>query len=123
MSEVTVRVYGMREAISAAVCAFPTIGEAVDTVILTIQNGVPVARIELLDEAQIDAINKYSKLDHAVAPTLFFEFHGSAAGVAEQVDTVKAIAADHGGDDFRWATSPEQRSPLWQAPHDAYYAA
>jgi len=123
ITEVTVRLYGIPEAISSAVCAFPTIAAAVDTVILTIQSGVPVARIELLDEAQIDAINKYSKLDHRVAPTLFFEFHGSAAGVAEQVDTVKAIAAEHGGDDFRWATSPEQRSKLWQARHDAYYAA
>ena len=117
------RLYGIPEAISAAVCAFPTIAAAVDTVIQTIQSGVPVARIELLDEAQIDAINKYSKLDHKVAPTLFFEFHGSNAGVAEQVETVKALAAEHGGDDFRWATSPEERTKLWQARHDAYYAA
>jgi D-lactate dehydrogenase (cytochrome) len=123
ITEVTVRLYGIPEAISSAVCAFPTIEAAVDTVILTIQSGVAVARIELLDEAQIDAINKYSKLDHRVAPTLFFEFHGSAAGVAEQVETVKALAAEHGGDDFRWATTPEARSKLWQARHDAYYAA
>jgi D-lactate dehydrogenase (cytochrome) len=123
ITEVTVRLYGIPDAISAAVCAFPTIAAAVDTVILTIQSGVPVARIELLDEAQIDAINKYSKLDHRVAPTLFFEFHGTTAGVAEQVETVKAIAAEQGGDDFRWATSPEARSKLWQARHDAYYAA
>jgi D-lactate dehydrogenase (cytochrome) len=123
ITEVTVRLYGIPEAISAAVCAFPTIAAAVDTVILTIQSGVPVARIELLDEAQIDAINKYSKLDHRVAPTLFFEFHGTAAGVAEQVESVKAIAGEQGGDDFRWATTPEQRSKLWQARHDAYYAA
>jgi D-lactate dehydrogenase (cytochrome) len=123
ITEVTVRLYGIPEAISAAVCAFPTIEAAVDTVIETIQSGVPVARIELLDEAQIDAINKYSKLDNRVAPTLFFEFHGSDGGVAEQVDTVKALAAEHGADDFRWATSPEERSRLWQARHDAYYAA
>ena len=123
ITEVTVRLYGIPEAISAAVCAFPTIDDAVDTVILTIQSGIPVARIELLDEAQIDAINKYSKLDHKVAPTLFFEFHGTEAGVAEQVEMVKAIAAEHGGDDFRWATRPEERSKLWQARHDAYYAA
>ncbi len=123
ITEVTVRLYGIPDAISAAVCAFPTIAAAVDTVILTIQSGVPVARIELLDEAQIDAINKYSKLDHRVAPTLFFEFHGSPAGVAEQVETVKAIADEHGGDDFSWATTPESRSKLWQARHDAYYAA
>jgi D-lactate dehydrogenase (cytochrome) len=123
ITEVTVRLYGIPEAISAAVCAFPSIAAAVDTVILTIQSGVPVARIELLDEAQIDAINKYSKLDHRVAPTLFFEFHGTPAGVAEQAESVKAIAAEHDGDDFRWATSPEARSKLWQARHDAYYAA
>jgi D-lactate dehydrogenase (cytochrome) len=123
ITELTVRLYGIPEAISAAVCAFPTIEAAVDTVILTIQSGVPVARIELLDEAQIAAINKYSKLDHPVAPTLFFEFHGSPTGVAEQSETVKTIAADHGGTDFRWATTPEERTKLWQARHDAYYAA
>src|SRR5712672_1488386 len=123
ITEVTVRLYGIPEAISAAVCAFPTIAAAVDTVILTIQSGIPVARIELLDEAQIDAINKYSKLDHKIAPTLFFEFHGSEAGVAEQTELVKAIASEHGGDDFRWATNAEDRSKLWQARHDAYYAA
>jgi D-lactate dehydrogenase (cytochrome) len=123
ITEVTVRLYGIPEAISAAVCAFPTIAAAVDTVIQTIQSGVPIARIELLDEAQINAINKYSKLNHKIAPTLFFEFHGSNAGVAEQVETVGALAAEHGGDDFRWATSPEERSKLWQARHDAYYAA
>ena len=123
ITEVTVRLYGIPEAISAAVCAFPTLEAAVNTVILTIQAGVPVARIELLDEAQMEAINKYSKLDHKVAPTLFFEFHGTADGVAEQVETVKAIAADYGGADFRWATTAEERSKLWQARHDAYYAA
>ena len=123
ITEVTVRLYGIPEAISAAVCAFPTIEHAVNTVILTIQNGVPVARIELLDEAQMSAINKYSKLNHKVAPTLFFEFHGSTAGVAEQAETVKAIAGEYGGNDFRWATTSEERSKLWQARHDAYYAA
>ena len=123
ITELTLRLYGIPEAISAAVCAFPTLENAVDAVILTIQSGVPVARIELLDEAQMAAINKYSKLDHKVAPTLFFEFHGSPAGVAEQAETVKSIAADHGGADFQWATSVEERSKLWQARHDAYYAA
>src|SRR5580700_8314517 len=96
ITELTLRLYGIPEAISAAVCAFPTIAAAVDTVILTIQSGVPVARIELLDEAQIDAINKYSKLDHQVAPTLFFEFHGTPSGVAEQAETVKAVAGENG---------------------------
>ncbi|MGH7046520.1 MAG: FAD-linked oxidase C-terminal domain-containing protein [Stellaceae bacterium] len=123
ITELTLRLYGIPEAISAAVCAFATLEAAVDSVILTIQSGVPVARIELLDEQQIAAINKYSKLDHKVAPTLFFEFHGTPAGVAEQSEMVKTIAAEHGGDDFRWATTPEARSKLWQARHDAYYAA
>jgi D-lactate dehydrogenase (cytochrome) len=123
ITELTVRLCGIPEAISAAVCAFPTIESAVDTVILTIQNGVAVARIELLDELQIAAINKYSKLDHKVAPTLFFEFHGTQTGVAEQAEIVQAIAGEHGGQDFRWATTPEERSRLWQARHDAYYAA
>ncbi|HEX3885088.1 MAG TPA: FAD-linked oxidase C-terminal domain-containing protein [Stellaceae bacterium] len=123
ITEVTLKLYGIPEAISAAVCAFPTIDAAVNTVITTIQSGVPVARIELLDEAQIDAINKYSKLDNQVAPTLFFEFHGTNAGVAEQVDIVKEIAGDNGGSDFRWASTQEERNKLWQARHDAYYAA
>jgi len=123
ITEVTLRLYGIPEAMSAAVCAFPTIEAAVGTVITTIQSGVPVARIELLDEAQIDAINKYSKLDNQVAPTLFFEFHGTTAGVAEQVAIVKEIAGDNGGSDFRWASTQEERNKLWQARHDAYYAA
>src|SRR5437867_7477023 len=123
ITELSIRLYGIPEAISAAVCGFPTIEDAVNTVILTIQSGVPVARIELLDEAQIAAINKYSKLDYRTAPTLFFEFHGTAAGVAEQAEAVEAIADEHGGADFRWATTPEDRSKLWQARHDAYYAA
>src|SRR5246127_4817233 len=120
ITELTVRLYGIPEAVSAAVCAFSSIEGAVDSVILTIQNGIPVARIELLDEAQIAAINKYSKLDHKVAPTLFFEFHGTAAGGAEQAELVKEIAAEYGGGDFRWATTAEDRSRLWQARHDAY---
>jgi D-lactate dehydrogenase (cytochrome) len=123
ITELTVRLYGIPEAVSAAVCAFPSIESAVGTVILTIQSGIPVARIELLDEAQIAAINKYSKLDHTEAPTLFFEFHGTPAGVTEQAQSVKMIAAEHGGADFRWATTSEERSKLWQARHDAYYAA
>ncbi|PGH54265.1 FAD-binding oxidoreductase [Azospirillum palustre] len=123
ITEVTLKLYGIPEAISSAVCAFSTIKGAVDTVIQTIQVGVPVARIELLDEVQIDAVNKYSKLDYAVAPTLFFEFHGTEAGVKEQAEMVAAIAAEHGGMEFAWATRPEDRSKLWQARHDAYYAA
>jgi D-lactate dehydrogenase (cytochrome) len=123
ITELTLRLYGIPQAMSAAVCAFPTIEDAVDSVIETIQSGIPVARIELLDEVQLDAINRYSKLDYAVQPTLFFEFHGTDAGVMEQVEMVKAITQEHGGSAFRWATQVEDRNKLWQARHNAYYAA
>jgi len=123
ITEVTLRLYGIPQAMSAAVCAFPTIEDAVNTVIETIQSGIPVARIELLDEVQVDAVNRYSKLDYAVQPTLFFEFHGTEAGVAEQVEMVKSLTAEHGGSAFRWATQAEDRNKLWQARHNAYYAA
>ena len=122
ITELRLRLYGVPEAISSAVCAFPTLGAAVDTVILTIQSGIPVARIELLDEVQLDAVNRYSGLDYPVQPTLFFEFHGSEAGVREQVEAVGAIAGELGGGGFDWATRQEDRSRLWQARHDAYYA-
>ncbi|HAD87917.1 MAG TPA: FAD-binding oxidoreductase, partial [Rhodospirillaceae bacterium] len=123
ITEVTVKLYGIPEAILSAVCPFPDLESAVNTTILTIQSGIPVARIELLDEAQLDAVNKYSGLDCALTPTLFFEFHGSDAGAREQVENVKAIAQEFGADDFQWATKPEDRNKLWQARHDAYYAA
>lgn len=123
ITEVTLRLYGIPEAISSAVCAFPTLVDATSTVIAAIQAGVPVARIELLNATQIAASNRYSKLDYKEAPTLFFEFHGTARGVEEQAETVRALAAEHGGGDFRWSTSPEERNRLWQARHDAYYAA
>ncbi len=123
ITEVTLRLYGIPEAIMAAVCPFPSVEAAVATVVETIQAGVPVARIELLDAKQMDAVNKYAKLDYAVAPTLFFEFHGTARGVEEQVAQVKEFAAENGGTAFRWAATPEERSKLWQARHDAYYAA
>jgi len=122
ITEVTLRLHGIPEAVSAAVCAFPGIRAAVDTVILTIQSGIPVARIELLDEVQMAACNRFSKLDYPEAPTLFFEFHGSAAAVVEQAEQVGTIAAGYGGTAFQWATRPEERSRLWQARHDAYYA-
>jgi D-lactate dehydrogenase (cytochrome) len=123
ITEITLRLYGIPEAMSAAVASFPTIEGAVDTVIETIQSGIPVARIELLDDVQMDAVNRYSKLDYPVQSTLFFEFHGTTASVAEQAEMVKALADPHGASDFRWATKPEDRSRLWQARHDAYYAA
>jgi D-lactate dehydrogenase (cytochrome) len=122
ITEIRLRLYGIPEAIAAAVAPFPTIGEAVNTVIRIIQSGIPVARIELLDDVQMDAVNRYSQLDYPVAPTLFFEFHGSEAGVTEHSDAVKMIAADFGGTDFRWSTRAEERNKLWQARHDAYYA-
>ena len=123
ITEVTLRLYGVPEAMSAAVCAYPSIGDAVNTVIQTIQAGVPVARIELLDEVQMGACVTHSKLDYKVAPTLFFEFHGSNAGVKEQAETVQAISAEHGGTDFKWATRQEDRTKLWEARHRAYYSA
>ena len=122
ITEIRLKLYGIPEAIAAAVTSFPGIGDAVDTVIRVIQSGIPVARIELLDEVQMRAVNRYSKLDYAEKPTLFIEFHGSERGVAEQSEQVKAIAADHGGGEFRWSVKPEERSQLWQARHDAYYA-
>ena len=122
ITELTVRLYPIPEAISAAVCAFSAIAEAVNTVIQTIQLGVPVARIELLDAIAIKAINRHSKTTLREAPTLFFEFHGTPTGVGEQAQAVQAIASEHGGMDFEWATRPEDRSRLWQARHDAYYA-
>ncbi len=123
ITEVQLRLYGIPEAIASAVCSFDSLEGAVDSVIQTIQLGVPVARIELLDEVQMDAVNRYSSLDYPVSPTLFYEFHGSPAGVAEQSETVSEIAADNGGANFRWATKTEDRNHLWQARHDAYYAA
>ena len=122
ITELTVRLYPVPEAISSAVCAFPSVVDAVGTVIQTIQLGVPVARIELLDALAIKAINRHSKTTLREAPTLFFEFHGSPAGVEEQARTVQSIASEHGGMDFEWATRPEDRSRLWQARHDVYYA-
>ncbi len=123
ITEVTVRLYGIPEAISAAVCSFPTVDAAVDTCIRAIQCGVPVARVELLDEVQMDAVNRYAGLDYPLRPALFFEFHGTPDGVREQAATVQDIAADHDGANFEWALRPEDRTRLWQARHDAYYAA
>jgi D-lactate dehydrogenase (cytochrome) len=123
ITEVTLRLYGIPEAIMSAVCPFPSVEAAVDTVVATIQAGVPIARIELLDAMLMDAVNKYAKLDYTVAPTLFFEFHGTPRGVEEQVAQVKEFAGEQGGTEFRWASLAEERSKLWQARHDAYYAA
>jgi len=122
ITEVTVRLYAVPAAISSAVCSFPSVEAAVNVVIKTIQAGVPVARIELADAVQMDAINRYSKLDLPVAPTLWLEFHGTEASVAEQAKMVQVIASEHGGTDFSWATKPEERYKLWRARHDVVYA-
>ena len=124
ITEVQLRLYGLPEAISAAVCQFPDLKSAVDAVIVAMQLGIPVARIELLDDVQMDACIRYSQLtEFAAKPTLFFEFHGTQAGVREQAETIESIAADHGGSRFQWASKPEDRSRLWKARHNAYYAA
>ncbi|HVE97605.1 MAG TPA: FAD-linked oxidase C-terminal domain-containing protein [Mycobacteriales bacterium] len=122
ITELTVRLFGVPEAISAAVCAFPDVRSAVSAVMEAIQLGVPVARIELLDDVQIAACNAFSDLTLAVAPTLFFEFHGTTRGVAEDAETVQQICAGYGGTAFEWATRAEERSRLWTARHNAYYA-
>ena len=123
ITEVTLRLHPVPEAISAAVCAFDSLQGAVDTVIATIQLGVPVARIELLDEVQMDAINRHARLSYRVAPTLFFEFHGdSERQLAEQAEVVQALAQERGGRDVEWATRLEDRERLWQARHNAHYA-
>jgi D-lactate dehydrogenase (cytochrome) len=124
ITELTVKLFGRPEAVSAAVCSFPTLEAAVNTVIATIQLGIPVARIELLDEVQMDAVNRFSRLDYPVAPTLFFEFHGASdASVSEQARAVEELAGEQGAADFKWTTTPEQRATLWHARHQAYYAA
>ena len=122
ITELTVRLYPVPEAISCATAAFPTIDQAVKTVIQTIQLGIPVARIELLDALALKAINRHSKTTLHEAPTLFFEFHGTPSAVAEQAHLVEEIAAERGCLGFQWATQTEDRSRLWQARHDAYYA-
>jgi D-lactate dehydrogenase (cytochrome) len=124
ITAVTLRLHPIPESVSAAVCSFDSIEGAVETVIATIQLGVPVARIELLDEAQIDAVNRYSKTAYPVAPTLLFEFHGdSDRHVAEQAESVQALATDRGAHGFEWASRLEDRERLWEARHHAFYAA
>ena len=122
VTEVTVRLHPLPEAMSSATCAFPDVASAVQTVIQTIQLGVPVARIELLDTLTVQAVNRYSKTLLRESPMLFFEFHGSPTGVEEQAQTVQELARDNGGLDFEWATRPEDRTRLWQARHDVLFA-
>ena len=123
ITEVTLKLTRLPEAVAAAVCAFPTVNAAVNTVINLLENGIHLARIELLDELQMDAVNKYAGLNCKVAPTLFFEFHGSSQTVAESSKAAGVVASKHGGADFHWATEEAERKRLWQARYDSYYAA
>ncbi len=123
ITEVTLRLHPIPETISSAVCGFESLEGAIATVVQAIQVGVPLARVEILDDMQIKAVNAWSKLDLPEVTTLFFEFHGSPGGVAEQVEMVSALAAENGGGDFAWSNLPEERAKLWKARHEAYYAA
>ena len=123
ITELTLRLAGIPEAISSGVCPFPSVEAACNATILTIQSGIPVARIEILDAMQVKACNAYSKLTLPETPMLFLEFHGSPAGVEEQSERFGELAADLGGGPFEWATKAEDRTRLWQARHDAYWAA
>ena len=123
ITELTLKLSGIPEAIASGVCPFPTVDAACQATILTIQSGIPVARIELLDALQIKAVNAYSKLTLPEVPMLFVEFHGTDASVAEQSQRFGDIAKELGGGPFDWATKPEERSRLWQARHDGYFAA
>ena len=122
ITELQLRLHGLPEHVAAAVCPFPSLDAAVRTAMETVQSGIPVARMELLDEAAIDAVNRYSRRDDPVAPTLFLEFHGSPEGVREQAEAVQELAAEHGADLFRWATDGAARDELWHARHHAYWA-
>jgi D-lactate dehydrogenase (cytochrome) len=123
ITEITLRLHPIPETISSAVCGFETLKGAVDTVVQSIQLGIPLARVEFLDANQIRAVNRWSRLDYPEVTTLFFEFHGSAGGVAEQIGTIRELAAANGGGEFRWSNRPEERAVLWKARHEAYYAA
>ena len=123
MTEITLRLYPLPEAISAAVCSFPSIEAAVRTTIQIIQMGIPIARVELIDINTVRMVNAYSKLNLEEAPMLLMEFHGSPASVKEQAELVQEIASEHSGTSFDWATTPEARTKLWTARHNAYFAA
>jgi D-lactate dehydrogenase (cytochrome) len=122
ITEVTLKLYPLPEAISAAICHFPTVAAAVDTTIQLIQLGVPIARVELLDANAVRAVNKHEKLRLRETPMLLMEFHGSDSSVKEQAAIVQELAHEHGGEDFEWATTPEERTRLWTARHRAYFA-
>jgi len=123
MTEITVKLYPLPEAVSAAICSFPSIEAAVRTTMMLIQMGVPIARVELIDAASVRAVNQYAKLTLPEKQMLLMEFHGSPAGVKEQAETVQEIATEMGGESFEWATTPEERTRLWAARHNAFFAA
>jgi D-lactate dehydrogenase (cytochrome) len=123
ITEITVKLYPLPEAISAAICSFPSIEAAVRTTIQIIQMGIPIARVELIDGNTVRMVNAYARLDLLDSPLLLMEFHGSPASVKEQAEAVQEIALEFGGDAFEWATTPEERTRLWTARHNAYFAA
>ncbi len=123
MTEITLRLYPLPEAVSAAICSFPSVADAVNTTIAIIQMGVPIARVELIDANTVRMVNAYAKLSLREAPMLLMEFHGSPVGVKEQAETVQEIATEHHGQAFEWVTTPEERTRLWTARHHAYFAA
>jgi D-lactate dehydrogenase (cytochrome) len=123
ITEITLRIYPLPEAVSAAVCSFPSIEAAVRTTIQIIQIGIPIARVELIDSNTVRMVNAHAKLGLREEPMLLMEFHGSPAGVQEQAQQVQEIASEHGGNAFEWASTPEERTRLWTARHNAYFAA
>ena len=123
VTEITLRLYGIPEAISGGICPFPSVKAACDVAIATIQSGLPIARIELLDDLQVKGVNLHSKIGLPETAMLLVEFHGTEASVAEQAERFGEIAAEFGGGPFTWATKPEERSKLWAARHDAFWAA
>ena len=123
ITEVTLKIYPLPEAVSAAICSFPSIEAAVRTTIQVIQMGIPIARVELIDHNTVRMVNAHSKLGLREEPMLLMEFHGSPAGVKEQAETVQEIASEFGGNAFEWASTPEERTRLWAARHNAYFAA
>jgi D-lactate dehydrogenase (cytochrome) len=123
ITELTLRLHPRPETVAAALCSFPTVHQAIATVIATIQLGIAVARLEFLDENQVDAVNRHSRLSYPLCPLLLFEFHGaSAARVAEDAETVRDLVAEHGGLGFEWVSTPDERARLWKARHEVHQA-
>jgi len=122
ITEITLKLYPLPEAVMAATCAFSSLADAVNTTIQIIQLGVPIARCELLDGNTVRMVNQHSKLDLTEGPMMLMEFHGSPAGVQEQIATVQEIVTDNRGHGFQWADTPEERTRLWTARHNAYFA-